>query len=117
MAKKQEVADAGLLVRDYECMALHNITIMFHPIPTDDTVEVKIPKQGNYNPFPLHVNHVMKFFRILRLLSCPFTKDQQIDLALGIMLPRYKQAFTGRYNDFVKSQYDKVDNLPFIFYL
>ena len=79
----------------------------------DKPAEYQIPHHKPFMFSPDHVENILTYVEIEDLWCRPFTKFQQLDLALRRMLPCNKFFFIGKANDCFKIEHDKVNNIPF----
>ena len=63
--------------------------------------------------FPDHVDNIPAYVEREDLRVRTFTKFQQFDIAIRIILTHYKNSFVGKSKCCFQIEYDKVNNIPF----
>ena len=64
-------------------------------------------------PLPDHVDNILTYVEREYQRGCPFTKFQQFDIGIRVILPCYNNYFIGKENYCFKIEHDKVNNIPF----
>ena len=79
----------------------------------DDPVEFHIPYQKNSMSFPDHVENILTHVEREYLWGRPFTKFQQFDLSIRIIIPHYKNYLIVKAKNCLKIEHNKVNGIPF----
>ena len=69
---------------------------LVHPLLMAESLECHIPYQKNPMSLPVNFYNILTHFERGYLRGCLFTKFQQFDLYIGIIMPCYKNSFIGK---------------------
>ena len=90
-----------------------NIVRLVHTILMEEPVECHITSQKNPMSLPVNFYNILTHFERGYLRGCLFTKFQQFDLYIGIIMPFCKNSFMYKAKNCFQNEHNKFNNISF----